>query len=315
MAEYAHPEVLVSIDWLKQNLDKPGVRIVEVDVDPKLYVAGHIPSAVGFDWTTQLQDQVTRDIISKEAFEALLRKAGIKNSDTVIIYGDASNWFAAYGFWLFKIYGHKDVRLLNGGRAAWLNAAGAPLTPDVSKTTASDYKVPKVDLSLRAYAPDVLAASKTKGEALVDVRSPDEFTGKVIAPPGMSETAQRGGHVPGAASIPLEHGGEYRDRPLQDSGRAAEHLRRPEEARPEEGHHRLLPHRRAFEPHLVRPQLPPRLQQGAQLRRELDRIRQPHRRPHREALTPHQRQPVPSVSRPLKEGPKCDCPLPLSCIR
>jgi thiosulfate/3-mercaptopyruvate sulfurtransferase len=202
MAEYAHPEVLVSIDWLKQNLDKPGVRIVEVDVDPKLYVAGHIPGAVGFDWTTQLQDQVTRDIIPKDAFEALLRKAGIKNSDTVIIYGDASNWFAAYGFWLFKIYGHKDVRLLNGGRAAWLNNAGAALTPDVSKVTPSDYKVPKVDLSLRAYAPDVLAASKTKGESLVDVRSPDEYTGKVIAPPGMSETAQRGGHVPGAASIP-----------------------------------------------------------------------------------------------------------------
>jgi thiosulfate/3-mercaptopyruvate sulfurtransferase len=191
MAEYAHPEVLVSIDWLKQNLTKPGVRIVEVDVDPKLYAAGHIPGAVGFDWTTQLQDQVARDIISKEAFEALLQKAGIKTSDT-----------AAYGFWLFKIYGHQDVRLLNGGRAAWLNAAGAPLTPDVTKATASDYKVPKVDLSLRAYAPDVLAASKTKAEALVDVRSPDEYTGKVIAPPGMSETAQRGGHVPGAASIP-----------------------------------------------------------------------------------------------------------------
>ncbi len=101
MAEYAHPEVLVSIDWLKQNLNKPGVRIVEVDVDPKLYAAGHIPSAVGFDWTTQLQDQVNRDIISKAAFETLLRHAGIKNTDTVVIYGDASNWFAAYGFWLF----------------------------------------------------------------------------------------------------------------------------------------------------------------------------------------------------------------------
>jgi thiosulfate/3-mercaptopyruvate sulfurtransferase len=201
MADYAHPEVLVSIDWLKQNLDKPGVRIVEVDVDPKLYAAGHIPGAVGFDWTTQLQDQVKRDIISKEDFESLVRKAGIKNSDTVVIYGDASNWFAAYGFWLFKIYGHKEVRLLNGGRAGWLNAAGAPLTPDVARVTPSDYKVPKVDLSLRAYASDVLAASKARAP-LVDVRSPDEFTGKVIAPPGMSETAQRGGHVPGATSIP-----------------------------------------------------------------------------------------------------------------
>ncbi len=202
MTDYAHPEVLVSIDWLKQNLDKPGIRIVEVDVDPKLYTAGHIPGAVGFDWTTQLQDQLNRDILSKAGFEALLRKAGIKNSDTVVLYGDASNWFAAYGFWLFKIYGHKDVRLLNGGRAAWLNAPGAPLTPDVKAVTPSDYKVAKVDASLRAFAPDVLGASKTKKEALVDVRSPDEYTGKVIAPPGMSETAQRGGHVPGATSIP-----------------------------------------------------------------------------------------------------------------
>jgi thiosulfate/3-mercaptopyruvate sulfurtransferase len=202
MADYAHPEVLVSIDWLSKNLGKPNTRIVEVDVDPKLYAAGHIPGAVGFDWTTQLQDQVKRDIISKEDFEALLRKSGIKNSDTVIIYGDASNWFAAYGFWLFKIYGHQDVRLLNGGRAAWLNTAGAPLTPEVAKVTPSDYRVGQVDLSLRAHAPEVLEASKHKKEALVDVRSPDEFTGKVIAPPGMSETAQRGGHVPGATSIP-----------------------------------------------------------------------------------------------------------------
>jgi thiosulfate/3-mercaptopyruvate sulfurtransferase len=201
MADYAHPEVLVSTDWLKQNSKTPTVRIVEVDVDPKLYAAGHIPGAVGFDWTIQLQDQVKRDIISKENFEKLISEAGIKNSDTVIIYGDASNWFAAYGFWLFKIYGHKDVRLLNGGRAKWLNEEGAPLTTDVPKFNKSDYKVPSVDTSLRAKVGDVFAASEKKAP-LVDVRSPDEFTGKVIAPPGMSETAQRGGHVPGATSIP-----------------------------------------------------------------------------------------------------------------
>ena len=113
MADYAHPEVLVSTDWLRQNLKTPNVRVVEVDVDPKLYAAGHIPEAVGWDWTTQLNDQLRRDIISKENFEKLNSEAGIKNSDTVIIYGDASNWFAAFGFWLYKIYGHKDVRLLN----------------------------------------------------------------------------------------------------------------------------------------------------------------------------------------------------------
>ena len=201
MADYAHPEVLVSTDWLRQNLKTPNVRVVEVDVDPKLYAAGHIPESVGWDWTTQLNDQLRRDIISKEDFEKLNSEAGIKNSDTVIIYGDASNWFAAFGFWLYKIYGHKDVRLLNGGRAKWLNEDGAPLTTDVAKFQKSDYRVPSVDGSLRARVTEVLAASDKKAP-LVDVRSPDEFTGKIIAPPGMSETAQRAGHVPGATSIP-----------------------------------------------------------------------------------------------------------------
>jgi thiosulfate/3-mercaptopyruvate sulfurtransferase len=201
MADYAHPEVLVSTDWLRQNLKTPNVRIVEIDVDPKLYAAGHIPGAVGWDWTTQLQDQVKRDVISKQDFEKLNSEAGIKNSDTVIIYGDASNWFAAYGFWLYKIYGHKDVRLLNGGRAKWLNEEGAPLTTEVSKVQRSDYKVGSVDGSLRAKVQEVIAASDKKAP-LVDVRSPDEFTGKIIAPPGMTETAQRAGHVPGATSIP-----------------------------------------------------------------------------------------------------------------
>ena len=201
MADYAHPEVLVSTDWLRQNLKTPNVRIVEVDVDPKLYAAGHIPSAVGWDWTTQLQDQVKRDIISKDGFEKLNSDAGIKNSDTIIIYGDASNWFAAYGFWLYKIYGHKDVRLLNGGRAKWLNEEGAPLTTEVPKFEKSQYKVGSVDGSLRAKVSEVLSASDKKAP-LVDVRSPDEFTGKIIAPPGMSETAQRAGHIPGATSIP-----------------------------------------------------------------------------------------------------------------
>ena len=201
MADYAHPEVLVTTDWLRENLKTPNVRIVEVDVDPKLYAAGHIPGAVGWDWTTQLQDQVKRDIISREDFEKLNSEAGIKNTDTIIIYGDASNWFAAYGFWLYKIYGHKDVRLLNGGRAKWLNEEGAPLTTDVQKFAKSQYKVSSVDGSLRAKVTEVLTASEKKAP-LVDVRSPDEFTGKIIAPPGMTETAQRAGHVPGATSIP-----------------------------------------------------------------------------------------------------------------
>jgi len=202
MSEYAQPEVLVSTDWVKENLGKAGIRLVEIDVDTKAYEAGHIPGAVGFNWQTQLQDQVKRDIISKEAFEKLVGDAGVAPSDTVILYGDNNNWFAAYGFWLFKIYGHKDVRLMNGGRVKWLNEQDKQLVTDVPKVTPTTYKVTQTNLELRALVPQVFEASKGGKWNLVDVRSPDEFTGKVIAPPGMSETAQRGGHIPGAASVP-----------------------------------------------------------------------------------------------------------------
>lgn len=202
MSQYANPEVLVSTDWLAQNLNAPRVKVVEISVDPKLYDAGHIPGAVSLNWTTQLQDQVRRDIASKDQFEKLLSEAGVSPSDTVILYGDHSNWFAAYAFWLFKIYGHADVRLLNGGRAKWLNEPNRPLTTDKPAVKPTTYKAAGVDESLRAKVTDVLAASGQKSATLIDVRSPDEFTGKVIAPPGMSETAQRGGHIPGAKSVP-----------------------------------------------------------------------------------------------------------------
>lgn len=201
MASYAHPEVLVETDWVKQNLGKPGIKLVEIDVDTKAYDAGHIPGAIGFNWQTQLQDQVRRDIMSKEEFEKLLGSSGISPSDTVILYGDNNNWFAAYGFWLFKIYGHKDVRLMNGGRIKWLNEKDKELTTDAPKITPTQYKVTETHPELRAMLPQVLEAQKA-GLNLVDVRSPDEYSGKVIAPPGMSETAQRGGHIPGAKSVP-----------------------------------------------------------------------------------------------------------------
>jgi len=201
MARYANPEVLVETDWVLANMGKPGIKLVEIDVDTKAYDAGHIPGAVGFNWQTQLQDQVRRDIISKDAFEKLVSGAGISPNDTVILYGDNNNWFAAYGFWLFKIYGHKDVRLMNGGRVKWLNEKDKPLTTDVPKAAPVSYKAAAVNLELRAMLPQVFDAQKG-GWNLVDVRSPDEFTGKVIAPPGMTETAQRGGHIPGAKSIP-----------------------------------------------------------------------------------------------------------------
>src|SRR5438477_2039350 len=202
MAAYAHPEVLVETDWVKDNLDKPGVKRVEIDVDTKAYEAGHIPGAVGFNWQTQLQDQVRRDIIGKEAFEKLAGGAGISPKDAVILYGDNNNWFAAYGFWLFRIYGHKDVRLMNGGRVKWLNEADKELTAERPKIVPTQYRASEPDASLRALLPEVLKAQADKRHNFVDVRSPDEFSGKVIAPPGMTETAQRGGHIPGAKSIP-----------------------------------------------------------------------------------------------------------------
>lgn len=202
MANYSHPEVLVETDWVKQNLNKPGIKLVEIDVDTKGYDAGHIPGAVGFNWQTQLQDQVRRDIISKEAFEKLLGDAGITPGDTVILYGDNNNWFAAYGFWLFKIYGHKNVRLMNGGRVKWLNESDKELTTERPKIVPTQYRASGPDLSLRALLPEVLRLQPSQTCNLVDVRSPDEFSGKVIAPPGMTETAQRGGHIPGAKGIP-----------------------------------------------------------------------------------------------------------------
>jgi len=202
MKSYAHPEVLVTTDWVKQNLGKPGIKLVEVDVDTKAYDAGHIEGAIGFNWETQLQDQVTRDILSKEAFEELLGSHGISNQDTVILYGDNNNWFAAYALWLFQIYGHRDVKLMNGGRVKWLNEDDKQLVTTKPSFKPTRYTASQPDLSLRARVQDVLKAVASRSHHLIDVRSPDEFTGKILAPPGLSETAQRGGHIPGAQSVP-----------------------------------------------------------------------------------------------------------------
>src|SRR5689334_13358937 len=147
MAAYAHPDVLVTSDWVQENLGKSGIKLVEVDVDTKAYDAGHIEGAVGFNWQTQLQDQVTRDIVSKKAIEELLGGAGIAPGDTIVLYGDNNNWFAAYAFWLFKIYGHADVRLLNGGRVKWLNEPDKKLTTQVPTPTPVKYVARDADLS------------------------------------------------------------------------------------------------------------------------------------------------------------------------
>ncbi|GIW94836.1 MAG: sulfurtransferase [Pirellulaceae bacterium] len=202
MTTYANPDVLVETDWVKANLGKPGIKIVEVDVDTQAYDAGHIPGAIGFNWQTQLQDQIVRDIIGKEDFEKLVGGAGISPQDTVILYGDNNNWFAAYAFWLFKLYGHRDVRLMNGGRQKWLNEPDKEMTTEKPNPQPVPYVAQPPDPSLRAFVSEVLEVARMRHKNLVDVRSPDEFTGKVIAPPGMTETAQRGGHIPGAKNVP-----------------------------------------------------------------------------------------------------------------
>jgi thiosulfate/3-mercaptopyruvate sulfurtransferase len=202
MAEYAHPEVLVTTQWAADHASDPKVRLVEVDVDTTAYDQGHIAGAVGWNWQTQLQDNVRRDLIEQSALEKLLGQSGISNDTTIILYGDNNNWFAAYALWQLKYYGHKDVRLINGGRKKWVEEK-RPLTTEAARVAPATYHATGPDESIRAYREDVLAIVKKKaGGSLVDVRSVDEFTGKIIAPPGMSETAQRAGHIPGAANIP-----------------------------------------------------------------------------------------------------------------
>jgi thiosulfate/3-mercaptopyruvate sulfurtransferase len=202
MADYKHPEVLVSTEWVAKNLNAPDTRLVEVDVDTTAYDQGHIPGAVGWNWQTQLQDNIRRDLIDKATLEALLSRSGISNDTTILLYGDNNNWFAAFAFWQLKYHGHKAVKLINGGRKKWL-AEKRAVTTEPTKVAATTYHASEADNSIRAFRDEVLAIvqKKTPGH-LVDVRSADEFSGKIIAPPGMTETAQRAGHIPGAANIP-----------------------------------------------------------------------------------------------------------------
>jgi thiosulfate/3-mercaptopyruvate sulfurtransferase len=202
MAEYAHPEVLVTTQWVADHVNDPKIRLVEVDVDTSAYDQGHIAGAVGWNWQSQLQDNIRRDLIDKATLEKLLGQSGISNDTTIILYGDNNNWFAAYAFWQLKYYGHRDVRLMNGGRKKWLEEK-RPLTTDAPKISTATYRATSPDESLRARKEQVFALLDKRGKGqLVDVRSVDEFTGKIIAPPGMSETAQRAGHIPSAANIP-----------------------------------------------------------------------------------------------------------------
>ena len=195
------PDVLVSTDWVAAHRSDPNLRIVEVDVDTAAYDQGHVPNALGWNWTTELCDTVVRDIVPKGKLEELLSRSGITPKTMIVLYGDNNNWFAAWAFWQLKVYGHGDVRLMNGGRKKWL-AEGRELETTTATPGATSYKAAEPDFSIRALLPEVQGAYKRSDTVLVDVRSPQEFTGEILAPPGLPETCQRGGHIPGAKSIP-----------------------------------------------------------------------------------------------------------------
>jgi thiosulfate/3-mercaptopyruvate sulfurtransferase len=191
---------LVSADWAEENLNTPGVVLVEVDEDVSAYDGGHIAGAVRLDWKSELQDSVIRDFVSKEQFEKLLSAKGISNDDTVVLYGGNNNWFAAYAYWYFKLYGHSDVKLLDGGRKKW-ELDGRELSKDEVNRPATNYQAKEQDLSIRAFRDETIAAIGNQN--LVDVRSPDEFSGKLLAPAHLpQEQSQRAGHIPTALNVP-----------------------------------------------------------------------------------------------------------------
>jgi thiosulfate/3-mercaptopyruvate sulfurtransferase len=195
------PNVLVTTEWVAQHAKDATVRVVEVDVDTTAYEQGHVPGAIAWNWTTELCDTVVRDIVPKDKLEALLGKSGVGNDTTIVLYGDNNNWFAAWAFWQLKIYGHEDVRIMDGGRKKWLGET-RELSTDKPEVKTTSYKAKAPDNSIRAFLPEVQQALKAQSASLVDVRSPQEFTGEILAPPGLPETCQRGGHIPGAKSIP-----------------------------------------------------------------------------------------------------------------
>ena len=201
MTDYAHPEVLVSTDWVDEHKDDANVAVVEVDVDTAAYEEGHIPGAVAWNWQTQLCDTLQRDIISQGDLEKLLGGSGIGNDTTIILYGDNNNWFAAWALWQIKLYQHDDVRIMDGGRKKWL-AEEREVSTEPAAAEQATYTAKELNPDSRILLSDVQEAIKSDKTTLVDVRSPDEFTGKILSPPGLPETCQRGGHIPKAQNIP-----------------------------------------------------------------------------------------------------------------
>ena len=261
---------------MSEHLGAAGIHVVEVDEDAGAYSAlGHIPGAIALDWRTDLQSSTSRDIVGAEEFAALLGARGIAPGDTVVLYGGNHNWFAAFGYWLFKLYSHADVRMLDGGRMKW-TMEGRPLTDEVPEPVATDYPVPDIDAEIRALRSDVLDG--LEDDVLIDVRSVDEFTGRLLAPPHLpQEGGQQRGHIPGALSIPwnraVARDGTFRsdeDLPPLCETSARRGGRGPRR--------HLLPHRRTLLAHLVRAARAPRRIGGRELRRQLGGIRITHRR-------------------------------------
>jgi len=202
MAQYAHPEVLVDTQWVTDHNKDNKVRIFEVSVDPAAFDQGHIPGAVALNWFDDLEERPHREIASKATVERLLGSAGATRDTTIVVYGDNNNWFAAYAYWLFKLYGHRDVRIMNGGRKKWMDE-GRPMTKEVPSYARATYEAREPNPNIRAFRDNILQSLRQPNKGLVDVRSPREYSGELLAPENLpQEGAQRGGHIPGAANIP-----------------------------------------------------------------------------------------------------------------
>lgn len=199
---YAHPEVLVETDWVAEHLNDPNIRLIEADEDVLLYEVGHLPNAVKLDWHVDVQDKVNRDFLDKQEFEQLMSRWGISNDTPIIFYGDKNNWYACYSYWLFTMYGHKNMKIMNGGRTKW-EAEGRQLTKEVPHFAPTTYHAQPADESIRAFRDEVYEGLKNSERRLIDVRSPQEYTGELIHMVNYpQEGAQRGGHIPTAKSIP-----------------------------------------------------------------------------------------------------------------
>ena len=273
---YANPDVLVTTDWVAEHLHDPTIRLVESNEDTLLYAAGHIPGAVHVDWTSDLNDQIRRDYVGRDAFNALMSRIGVTRDTTVVFYGDRNNWWACYAFWVFQLFGHTRAKVMDGGRLKW-EKENRPLTRDVPRYPPTTYAAPeRQDAEIRAFREEVLAHVQAHGQ-LVDVRSPEEFSGtRLHMPEYPNEGRDAGGPHSGRKEHPVGTRRQPRGRNVQERARnCARCTWTRTDSGAGERNDRLLPHRRAQQPHVVRPEIPARVRKRPQLRRELDGMGEP----------------------------------------